>query len=310
MSYSSINLPIFVAYIAIAMSKKNAKIENRRLRSSYVISTISISLLLLLLGTVGLLLLNTNRLGNYVKENIHFKVILEDDLREVDIFRIQKALDARAYVKETEYINKEQAAVDLQQALGEDFLQTLGYNPLLPTIEVKFLASYANNDSIAVIEADFKEFDGIKEVYYQKNLIEAVNENVRKISLFILFFSAFLFLIALTLINNTIRLSVYSKRFIIRTMQLVGATSNYIRRPFLIKSVFQGIISALLSIALLTMGIYFLQEEVAGIVTLNDIELLLVLFAIVITLGIVINWISTYFAVSKYLRIKKDKLYT
>lgn len=292
------------------MSKNNSKIESRRLKSSYVISTISISLLLLLLGTVGLLLLNTVRVGNYVKENIHFKVILEDDLREVDIFRIQKALDARRYVKETEYINREQAAVDLQESLGEDFLETLGYNPLLPTIEVNFLASYANNDSIKLIEADFIEFEGIKEVYYQKNLIDAVNDNVRKISLLILFFSAFLFLIAITLINNTIRLSVYSKRFIIRTMQLVGATPNYIRRPFILKAVLQGFISAQISIAFLTAFIYYIQEQAAGIVTLNDFLLLGVLFASIIVLGIALNWISTYFAVSKYLRIKKDKLYT
>lgn len=292
------------------MPKSNSKIENRRLRSSYFTSTISISLLLLLLGSVGLLLLNTNRLSNYVKENIHFKVILNEELREVDIFRIQKALDARSYVKETKYITKEEAAVELQEALGEDFLQTLGYNPLLPTIEVKFLASYANNDSIKIIQADFQEFDGIKEVYYQKNLIQAVNENVRKISLFILFFSGFLLLIALTLINNTIRLSIYSKRFIIRTMQLVGATPKFIRRPFLIKGALQGFIGALVSIALLTTLIYFIQDQVEGIVQLSDIELLVILFAIVIVLGIALNWISTWFAVNKFLRIKKDKLYT
>jgi cell division transport system permease protein len=299
-----------VAYFAIAMPKSDVKIESRRLRSSYLVSTISISLLLLLLGTVGLLLLNTNRLSTYVKENIHFKVILNNELREVEIFRIQKSLDARKYVKETRYIDKEQAAADLQEALGEDFLQTLGYNPLLPTIEVKFLASYANNDSIAIIEKDLMEFDGIKEVYYQKNLIQMVNENVRKISLGILVFSAILFLIALTLINNTIRLSVYSKRFIIRTMQLVGATPGYIRRPFLLKGALQGFISALLAIAVLTLFVYFGQDQLEGIVSLNDIEIMLLLFALVIVLGIVLNWISTYFAVSKYLRIKTDKLYT
>ena len=292
------------------MPKSDTKIENRRLRSSYLISTISISLLLLLLGSVGMLLLNTNRLSNYVKENIHFKVILDDELREVDIFRIQKALDARDYVKETKYITKEEAAVDLQEALGEDFLQTLGYNPLLPTIEVMFLASYANNDSISVIQSDLKEFSGIKEVYYQKNLIQAVNENVRKISLFILFFSAFLLLIAITLINNTIRLSVYSKRFIIRTMQLVGATPAYIRKPFLLKGALQGFIGALISIALLTSIVYLIQDSVEGIVQLSDIELLAVLFAIVIVLGIVLNWVSTWFAVTRYLNINKDKLYT
>ncbi len=293
------------------MSKGNLKkLENRRLRSSYIISTISISLLLLLLGVVGILILNTNRLSNYVKENIHFKVIISEQLREAEIFRIQKALDARPYVKETKYITKEQAAVELQEALGEDFLSTLGYNPLLPTIEVNFYASYANNDSIAVIENDLKEFEGIKEVYYQKNLIQAVNENVKKISLFILFFSAFLFLIALTLINNTVRISVYSKRFLIRTMQLVGATPGYIRKPFLLAGLLQGFVSALIAISLLTAMIYFIQKQLEGMVELTDLKLLLALYAMVIVLGLLLNWLSTYMAVTRYIHIKTDKLYS
>ncbi len=292
------------------MPKKANKIENRRVRSSYLISTISISLLLFLLGTVALLLLNTNRLSTYVKENIHFKVILSEKLKEVDIFRIQKALDTRKYVKETKYITREQAAVDLQEALGEDFLKTLGYNPLLPTIEVKFMASYANNDSIKIIQEDLKEFKGIEEVYYQKDLIQAVNENVSRISFIILLFSGVLFLIALTLINTTIRLSVYSKRFIIRTMQLVGATPSYIRKPFLIKGVLQGIISAFIAIIFLTLAIYLLQDQAEGIVQLQDYKLMIALFIVVILLGVVLNWISTWFAVSKYLRMKTDKLYT
>ncbi len=292
------------------MPKKEAILEQRRLRSSYFTSTLSISLLLLLFGIVGLLLLNTQRLSNYVKENIHFKVILHENLPEVEIYRVQKSLDARSYVKETKYIDKEEAAVALQDALGEDFIETLGYNPLLPTIEVKFLASYANTDSIPIIESDLKEFEGIKEVYYQKNLIQAVNENVHKISLFILFFSGFLLLIALTLINNTIRLSVYAKRFIIRTMQLVGATSSFVRRPFLLRSALQGFIGALISILLLTALIYFLQDQMEGIVRLSDIKLLVILYSIVIFIGIALNWTSTFFAVTKYLKIKTDKLYT
>jgi cell division transport system permease protein len=291
------------------MSKNETKIEKRRLRSSYFTSTISITLLLVLLGSVGLLLLNTKRLSDYVRENIVFKVILSENVREVDIFRIQKALDAKLYVKETKYITKEQAAVQLQEELGENFIEFIGHNPLLPSIEVKFLASYANNESIAVIENDLKEFSEIKEVYYQKNLIHTVNENVKKITLFILVFSGFLFLIALALINNTIRLAVYSKRFIIRTMQLVGATAGYIRRPFLYRSAIQGIIGALFAIANLVVLIYFLQNEMNGIIRLDDIRILAILFGIVLLLGVLINWLSTYAAVSRFLRIKTDKLY-
>ena len=292
------------------MSKSEVKIEKRRLRSSYFTSTVSISLLLILLGSIGLLLLNTKRLSDYVRENIIFKVILKDNIREVDIFQIQKALDAKPYVKETVYIPKEKAAVELQQELGEDFIEHIGHNPLLPSIEVKFLASYANNDSIAVIENELKEFDQIKEVYYQKNLIHTVNDNIRKISLIVLIFSGFLLLIAIALINNTIRLAIYSKRFIIRTMQLVGATAGYIRRPFLFRSVLQGIIGALIALTVLLGLIYFLQNEMSGIIRLDDMKILLILFTLVMFLGIVINWLSTFAAVSKYLRIKTDKLYT
>ncbi len=291
------------------MAKSEIRIEKRRLFSSYFTSTVSITLLLILLGTIGLLLLNTQRLSEYVRENIIFKVILKDNVREVDIFQIQKALDAKPYVKQTEYIPKEKAAVELQEALGEDFIEHIGHNPLLPSIEVKFFASYANNDSIAKIETDLREFDDIKEVYYQKNLIHTVNENVRKITFFILVFSGLLLLIAITLINNTIRLSVHSKRFLIRTMQLVGATAGYIRRPFLYRSMIQGFVGALFAISALIGGVYYLQNQLSGIIRLNDLKLLGVLFGIVTLLGIGINWISTYAAVTKYIRIKTDKLY-
>ncbi len=291
------------------MSDKEIRLEKRRLRSSYFTSTVSITLLLILLGTVGLLLLNTKRLSDYVRENIIFKVILNDNVRDADIFRIQKALDAKKYVKETKYITKEVAAVELQKELGENFIEFIGHNPLLPSIEVKFLASYANNDSIKVIERDLKEFSEIKEVYYQKNLIHTVNDNVKKITFFVLIFSSFLLLIAIALINNTIRLAIYSKRFIIRTMQLVGANARYIRRPFLISSAVQGIIGALFAIAILTALIYFIQNQMNGIIALTDIQVLLFLFLIVLILGILINWVSTYAAVTKYLRIKSDKLY-
>jgi cell division transport system permease protein len=198
----------------------------------------------------------------------------------------------------------------LKEALGEDFIETLGYNPLMPTIEVKFLASYANNDSIPAIERDLKEFDGIKEVYYQKNLIQELNDNIKQISLIILFFSILLLIIALFLINNTIRLTIYSRRFIIRTMQLVGATPAYIRRPFLYRSAIQGLIGGMISIMLITISIYFFQDMLGELIKLNDLQIILILFPAIIVLGIALNWISTYLAVSKYLRIKTDKLYT
>jgi cell division transport system permease protein len=291
------------------MGKKEHKINKRRLRSSYATSIISISLVLFLLGLVGLLVLNTKRISDYVKENIGFSIILKEDIKEVDIIRLQKILDAKPYIKSTEYITKDRAAKELQEELGEDFVNFLGYNPLLSSIDIKLYANYANTDSIEVIENDFQAFPEIKEVFYKKSLIQEINDNVNKISLIILSFSGLLFLISLALINNTIRLSVYSKRFIINTMQLVGATRKFIRRPFLFKSAIHGTYGALLAILLIIGVLYFIQNEFHEIISFDDVTILGVLFGIVILLGIVISTTSTFFAVNKYLNIKRDYLY-
>ncbi len=291
------------------MSKKETNITKRRLRSSYITSIISISLVLFLLGMLGLLVLNAKRLSIYVKENIGFSVILNENVKEVDIILLQKSLDAAEFVKSTKYITKEEAAKELQHDLGEDFIEFLGFNPLLASIEVNLYAEYANPDSIEVIEKNFKQYDQIKEVFYQKSLVSLVNENIRKISIIILVFSGLLFLVAITLINSTIRLSVYSKRFIINTMQLVGATGGFIRRPFLYKSAGNGIIAALIAIGFLSGVLYLVQQEFKEVVNFKDIEIIGSLFIGVLIIGIIINWISTFFAVTKYLRMKVDKLY-
>ena len=291
------------------MSKKETNITKRRLRSSYVTSIISISLVLFLLGLLGMLVLNAKRLSDYVKENIGFSVILEENVKEVDVILLQKSLDASEYVKSTKYITKEEAAEELKQELGEDFIEFLGFNPLLASIEVHLYADYANQDSIDLIEEDLQQYKQIKEVFYQKSLVSLVNENIRKISLIILVFSGLLLLVAITLINSTIRLSVYSKRFIINTMQLVGATRGFIRRPFLYRSAGNGIFAAFLAGGLLAGVLYAAQQEFRDIISFQDIEIVGILFLCVLIFGILINWISTFFAVSKYLRMKVDKLY-
>jgi len=262
-----------------------------------------------MLGVLGLLILNAQRLSEYVKENIGFSIILKENVKEVDVILLQKTLDAAEYVKSTKYITKEQAAKELQEELGENFIDFLGYNPLLASIEVHLYADYANPDSIKIIEQDFQQYEQIKEVFYQKSLVSLVNENIRKISFIILIFSGLLFLIAIALINNTIRLSVYSKRFIINTMQLVGATRGFIRRPFLFRSVWQGIVAALLAIGLLSGVLYIAQKEFKEVINFQDVEIIGILFLGVLAIGIIINWISTFFAVSKYLRMNVDKLY-
>lgn len=291
------------------MKKKESRITRRRLRSSYVTSIISISLVLFLLGLLGLLLLNAKKLSDYVKENIGISIILKEGVKEVDIRRLQKDLDAAPYVKSTEYISREEAAKKLQEELGEDFIDFLGYNPLLASIDVYLFADYANVDTIAEIETNIGRFPEVKEVFYHKSLVHLINENVRKISFFILTFSALLFIIALTLINNTIRLSVYSRRFLINTMQLVGATNGFIRRPFLMKSIMHGLYGALIAIGLLIGVIYLAQKEFSEIVSFKDVEILGVLFIFVLFLGILITWISTFFAVNKFLRAQEDELY-
>ncbi len=291
------------------MKKKDSQQTQRQLRNSYFTTVISIALVLFLLGAVGYLMLNAQRLSNYVKENIGFNIVLKDNVREVEVRRLQKYLDASSYVKATEYIDKDRAAKELQEELGEDFVDFLGYNPLLSSIEVKLFAEYANPDSIKNVEEIFNSFPQVKEVFYQKNLIQKVNENVNKISLVLLTFTFLLLMIATALINNTIRLSIYSKRFLINTMQLVGATKGFIRQPFVSTSIIHGLLGALLANGMLAGGIYVLHHELGGFIGFDNIELIGVLFILVVVLGIFLSLVSTFFAVNKYLRLKTDQLY-
>lgn len=291
------------------MAKHQEGISKGRLRSSYLTQIVSISLVLFLLGLLGFVLINARELSDYFRESLSFSVMLDEDSREADIRMLQKDLDAKHFVKSTDYISKEQAAENLQEELGEDFLTFMGYNPLLPSIDVYLLADYTHPDSVLNIERYLMDYDVVNEVYFQESFLHLINENVNKISVFLLIFSGLLLFISLTIINNTIRLSVYSKRFIIRTMQLVGATRSFIRKPFLLRSIVHGIIAALFSIVLLMVILYFVEQEFYLLFTLQDIGLLLYLFGGIIVLGILINMVSTFFSVSKYLGISEDKLY-
>ncbi len=282
----------------------------RRLTASYLTSVVSITLVLFMVGLVGILLLNTRKLSDYVKENVGISLYLNEDIREVDIFSLQKQLDSKKSVKETRYITREKAAEDFQKEMGEDFVDFLGYNPLPASIDVKLHASYANTDSFAVLEKEFRTFPQVADVAYQKDLLYAVNMNVRKISLAILIFGSMLTLIALTLINNTIRLSVYSKRFIIRTMQLVGAHPYLIRRPFIIKGITQGIIGACLAILLLMATLFVTDKQLEGLFSFQDFRILGIIFSVILITGIMLAWFSTWLSVNKYLNMKTDNLYT
>jgi len=280
-----------------------------RLRGSYLTLVVSISLVLFLLGILGLVVINAKGLTDYFRESLSFSVMLDEEAKEADIRMFQKDMDAKSYVKSTEYISKDEAAAKLKEDLGEDFINFLGYNPLSPTIDVYLYAGYTSPDSVTKIEKYILEYPFVKEVYYQESLLYLINENVKKISLFLIVISTFLFLIALTIINNTIRLSVYSKRFIINTMQLVGATRSFVRKPFLIRSAFHGLLAALISLFLLLGLIYLIEKEFFLLISSRSINMLLMLGGAIIVFGILITVISTFFAVNRYLVIPEDKLY-
>lgn len=288
-------------------SKKS--ISKGRLRSSYLTLIVSISLVLFLLGLLGMLLINARELSDYFKESLSFSVMLKEEAKEADIRMLQKDLAAKQYVKDSQYISKEQAAENLKEELGEDFISFMGYNPLLPSLDVYLIADYTHPDSVLNIERYILEYPLVEEVYFQESFLYLLNENVNKVSFLLLVFSVLLLLISLTIINNTIRLSVYSKRFIINTMQLVGATRSFIRRPFLLRSILHGVIAALVSILLLMLILYFIEQEFYLLFSLQDMALLLFLFGSIIVIGILINYFSTYFAVNKFLSISDDKLY-
>ena len=291
------------------VKKKENGLSKTKLRSSYITLVISVSLVLFLIGILGLVLINARELSDYFRESLTFSVLLDDEAKEADIRMLQKDLDAKQYVKSTEYISKDEAAAKMKEDMGEDFINFLGDNPLPPTIDVYLYAGYTSPDSVAKIEKYILEYPFVKEVYYQDSLLFLINENVRKISLFLLVISSFLFLIALTIINNTIRLSIYSRRFIIRTMQLVGATRAFIRRPFLVQSVFHGLLAALIAMGLLMGLLYLIEKEFFMMFSFENTNLLLLLGASLIITGIFINIISTFFSVNRYLSISEDKLY-
>ena len=293
----------------MAAYKENT--TRRRINASYITSVISITLVLFSLGFLGLFVLHTKSLSDYIKENIGFEVIMKDGVKEADIVFLMKQLDLQPGIKSTEYITKEEATKRLNNILGEDFTGFIDdeNNPLLPSIDVRFNADWANNDSIVKMESRVLENETVKEVYYQKSVVHLINTNISKISLIILGFSILLLLIAIALINNTIRLSIYSKRFVIRTMQLVGATEGFIIRPFMFIGFVQGLISSVIAIALIQLIITAAHRNIPELALLTSQTLLIYLNIFIVICGLVITGFSTLFAVDKYLRMKSDNLY-
>lgn len=281
----------------------------KRIFKSYLTSTVSISMVLFLIGMLGLVLLNAERLAQYVRENIGFTLVLNEGVQESEITDLQKSLKSTDFVKSVEYIDKETAAERLKAELGEDFTDFLGYNPLLSSIDVKLFAEYATPDKLVVLEKKFMEYPQVKEVLFQRDIVNIINENVKKIGFILVFFSGLLLFIFSALINNTIRISIYSQRFIINTMLLVGATDRFIRAPFIKRSVIYGIAGAFAANLLLFILMYSYAREIKGIVDLDDFKIFGIVFAADLVLGVLISWSSTYFAVNKFLRLKFDELF-
>jgi cell division transport system permease protein len=291
------------------MANSEVKAHRKQIWRSNFMAVVSITLVLLMLGLLGLVMLYAKALSGYVKENVGFTIFMKDKAKEVDILQFQKFLDASDFVKSTDYVTADEAAEMLQETLGEDFVGFMGYNPLKRSIDVKIKSDFANEDGIINIQSDLLKNPLIYEIDYPVDLIRFINKNVRKAGFIILGFVVLLSLIAISLINNNIRLAVYSKRFIINSMKLVGATQGFIRRPFVYEGVTRGILGALIANVLLAGFIYFTNKNVPELFGLEDVEIVFTLFGSVLLLGMLISFLSTTFAVRKYLRLNADELY-
>ncbi len=272
-------------------------------------SVVSIALVLFLLGLICLMGLLGNKLSVYVKENISFSIILKDNQREADIKMMQKNLEALPFIKSTEYISKEQAVKELEEELGENPETFLGFNPLKASIEVRLRSNYANPDSLPLVEQAVKQYTSVSDLLYRKDMMEMVHRNIHRIGFILLILAIVLMAISFVLIGNTIRLLIYSRRFLIHTMKLVGATAGFIRRPFIYYNMVSGLIASFLAIGMLSGFLYYLQSELTGFLGILDLHILLAVYGLVVVLGILLTVVATIVSVNKYLRMDVDRLY-
>ena len=291
------------------MKSKNKNNSVSYFDMQFITSSISTTLVLLLLGLVVFFVLAAHNLSIYVRENINFSVLISDDMKEADILKLQKRLDKEPFVKQTEYISKKQALKEQTEAMGTDPEEFLGYNPFTASIEIKLHSDYANSDSIAKIEKLIKKNTNIQEVLYQRELIDLVNENIRNISLVLLTLAVVLTLISFALINNTIRLAIYSKRFLINTMKLVGASWGFIRRPFLRRNIWSGVLAGIMADAILMGAAYWLVSYEPELIRVITPEVMLLVSGSVLVFGIIITFLCAYLSINKYLRMKASTLY-
>ena len=291
------------------MATSFERYQKRRLISSYFSVVISIFLVLLLVGILGLFVVNTAKISDYFKEKIEMNIYFESNAKDVEVNQLKKSLAMADYTKSSEFISKEEAAADFSETIGEDFVSYIGENPLPSSVKIYLKADYVSLDKIAAIAGDLEKKKFVSEVDYDKPLIRSMNKNVEKLSFWVLISSIVLTFIAVLLINSSIRLSVYSKRFTIKTMQMVGATKGFIRRPFIWRSVRLGIIGSILAVGVLVVMLYYLDKNYSDLNLLGDKPMLAMVFGGVFLLGILITWISTFFATQRFLNLKTDELY-
>ncbi|MFT5847054.1 MAG: cell division transport system permease protein [Psychroserpens sp.] len=283
--------------------------QKRKLISSYFSVVISIGLVLFLLGCLGLLVLNAKKLADHFREQVVVTIYLNDTAKDVEVNQLQKSLAMADYTKEATYVSKEEAAQIVKSDIGEDFMEFLGTNPLQNSIDIYLKADYVTNETLDGITTELSNKAFIEDIKYDNDLVEIMNENVKKITLWVLILSAVFTLIAVLLINSSIRLAVYSKRFIIKTMQMVGATKRFIRRPFVSKSIQLGVIGAIVALIGMSVVLYYLDRTFPELDLLQNPILIGGLFAGIFILGIFITWISTFIATQRFLNLKTDQLY-
>ncbi len=281
----------------------------KRSKPSQVYGIVGITAVLLLLGILGMVVLNAHAIAQYFRENIEITIILKDEVKDADIIKLQQDIESAPYSKRVEFVSKSMAADRFKESFDEQFEDVLGYNPLFASFDLRLFSSYAQQDSIEPIKQNLERYSAVKEVYYQKNLVQLINKNVRNVSIAIIVFSLLFFFIAITLIDNTIRLMMYSQRFIIRSMQLVGATRKFITRPFITQSINNGLISAFVAIAILALITIYIQNSFPELTVLRDIIRFVIVAVLIFAVGIFISWWSTKRSVKKYLKMKLDDLY-
>ncbi len=291
------------------MEEFEASTAAKKTKAIYISTVFGIAMVLLMVGMLGLILVHANNLSRYIKENMVVNVFVDEGARETDVLQFQRELDNNRYVKRTQYVSKELAARNLQKDLGEDFVKFLGVNPLSQSIDVYMKADYANNADLTRFANDLRKNPLVKEVKYQQSLEEQMNKNLTAISLLILAFAGIFVVVSVALINNTIRLAIYSQRFLIKSMQLVGATKAFIRKPFLLYGIWHGLLGALIAIILLVGILYLAYHQIPDLVVLQNPFEFIVVFLGLVTLGIFIAGFSTFLAVNRFLRLKIYQLY-